>query len=609
MEVQVADLKNIQFQQSFAAVDQAVCTFLADRDPDASDEVLLAAALVSYKYRQGDVCLELQQESLDTLIQNFEDISMPASAELLQKLINSALVGSPGDYKPLILENDERLYFHKLWNYEEELAQNILAKAAKKEHELDNYFPKEMLDQLFVGSKELNWQKVAAVSSLLNSLTVISGGPGTGKTTTVVRILALLYIQAKNKGDNLSVALAAPTGKAASRLKLSLSQIKSNFGLSKEILELMPDDAYTIHQLLGARRHTSKFKYDQDNPLPFDVIIVDEASMIDQALMSKLMNAMLEDTKLILLGDKDQLSSVEAGSVLGNICSVSNNQITKERAQLLAGVSQQIPGEHITGKPAPLTDNIILLQENYRFKEGSGIAMFSEEIKNGDLENALSILQNPSLSDISLQPISTITELNEMLVQFSEHYMNELANCESISDFFKVYASRGILAAHRKGPYGVEFLNTKIEQHIKRLNNISAYQEWYVGRPVMISNNDYRLGLFNGDIGICRKDDSGEYRIYFEKEGAHISLAPSRLRNYDIAYTLTIHKSQGSEFDSVILLLPDSDSRLLSRELLYTGITRARNEVHIVGSEEVLKTAVTREIKRSSGLKHKIWKP
>ncbi|MDZ7715027.1 MAG: exodeoxyribonuclease V subunit alpha [Balneolaceae bacterium] len=604
-------LKKLENSESLSAIDVAVCSFLKDTTHSVSDEVLIAAALVSYKYREGDVCLELDDSSLSVIAKSFKKLEIPSAKELLKALRKSPVVGKPGDFKPLILEDDKRLYLHKLWKYERMLADHILTKSRDKQQDIDLPWVNEKLDQLFQGGKSdidtLDWQKVAAVLALLNNFTVISGGPGTGKTTTVIRILALLIEQAMEKNKEISVALAAPTGKAASRLKASLSGIKSSLLLTEEVKQNIPDEAVTIHQLLGARRHSSKYKYHADNPLPLDVLIIDEASMIDQVLMSKLMDALLEDTKLILLGDKDQLSSVEAGSVLGNICNLNSNSISESYKTLLETISLQIPDKNIETTPKPLTDNIILLQKNYRFDEQGGIAMLSDHIKNGRGEEAVSVLQDSSIKDASIEPVEEWESFKKELQKLANNYLEDISNCTDATDYFEAYNEQGLLTAHRKGFLGVEFLNEQVELYIKQKKGISVYQKWYEGRPVIINKNDYNLGLYNGDIGICTSDPQGTWQIMFLKDGGTVYIAPSRLPDFDIAYALTIHKSQGSEFGKVALIVPDEHSKLLSRELLYTGISRARKAINIYGSSKVFKKGIQREIHRSSGLKNKLW--
>ena len=603
--------KRLEKEGELAAIDVALAKFLKDADAAIADEVLILVVLVSYKYRSGDVCLDLDNFSLDQLLAGFSKLSLPPTKDLLTILRESSVVGSPGEFKPLILEDDQRLYFHKLWMYEQDLADMILERSEAKANEINSSILKEQLDQLFPvdgPDDSIDWQKVAAVSSVLNKLTVISGGPGTGKTTTVVRILALLALLAQEKGQELSVALAAPTGKAASRLKNAIAEIKNSLPVADEVKEKIPDEAVTIHQLLGARRYSSQYKHDEENPLPYDVVIVDEASMIDQVLMSKLMKALLAETRFILLGDKDQLASVEAGSVLRNICNNDDNRISKQRADLLASLSLNLPSETIESYPSKLTDNIILLQRNYRFKVEGGIAKLSESVRKGNSKEAISTLHDTSFGSVTMLDVGDQSEMESHLKSLIERYSDQIKKCTTAEDYFKVYRKVGILAAHRRGPRGVEFLNSVIEQGFKKERGIPPYQQWYTGRPVIINKNDYNLGLYNGDIGICRKKETGEWRIHFEKEGEVLKVPPSRLSTYDLAFALTIHKSQGSEFDEVVLLLPDEESRLLSRELLYTGITRARKEVIIYANEGILNKAIQKITDRSTGLKHKIWK-
>ncbi|MDZ7680161.1 MAG: exodeoxyribonuclease V subunit alpha [Fodinibius sp.] len=593
-------------------IDLELCRFLRQRNSGASDNVLLAACLLSYLYRQGDVCLQLSKYAGRLL---FEDefqgraIQAPDQEEWLQALKESPLVGQAGDFKPLILDQSARLYMHKLWHYEDVLARQLISRSAQKEASVNKSLLQDGLNRLFPDSPAtVDWQRVAAASSVKNKLSVISGGPGTGKTSTVVRILALLLEQSQDRGNELSIALAAPTGKAAARLKDSIVSANEGLATREEIRSAIPDEAKTIHQLLGARRHSSAFKHDADNPVPYDLVIVDEASMVDQALMSKLTSALLEDSRLILLGDKDQLASVEAGSVLGDICDIEGNYFSGDMAGWLKEVGISIPGEAIVDEPDLLTDNITLLTKSYRFDQHSGIARLADAVNGGQANEAIQILTSDDFTDTRLLTADNQQKLESVLQSRLVPYFRTVIENPSPTAALDAFGTFQILAAHRRGPWGIESLNRLAEQLLRQEGMISKYEQWYAGKPVIINVNNYRLGLHNGDIGICLPDRNGDPQIHFRHEDDIKTVTPGRLPDHNKAFALTVHKSQGSEFDKVLLVLPDELSQVLSRELLYTAITRARTAIEVLAPEKVLSQSIKSQIQRSSGLRDRLWK-
>lgn len=591
-------------------IDLQLYKLLSDFAPD-EDAVLLASILASYFYRQGDVCLRLDNVAGKSLFTNTEeDISLqaPSLKEWIKALNKSSIVGDPGTFLPLIWDGKKRLYLHKLWHYEDRLVRQILEKSSANETVIDNELLAGGVQQLFPKSEEpVDWQKIAAITAIRCQFSVISGGPGTGKTSTVVRILALIIQQAIQTHQHPAIALAAPTGKAAARLQQSILQARGTLPISEEVRAKIPVEAKTIHQLLGARRHSARFKYHAENPLPIDVLIVDEASMIDQALMSKMMDALLAKTKVILLGDKDQLASVEAGAVLGNICGKATNIISDKLADFLREIGLELPDEIVSEFPQKLTDNITLLTKNYRFQDESGIAELAAAINAGKHSEAQAILSSNRYPDISLSVPEQFETIEEKSVTSVNRYLKAVSQGGSVDSIFSEFAKEQILCAHRKGPYGVAHLNVRIEHILKRKGTIPANKTWYAGRPVIINQNDYGLGLYNGDIGICLVDESNRPEVVFEREGTLLRYAPSRLTNFDLAYALTIHKSQGSEFDSIVLILPNQPSRLITRELLYTAITRARKHVEIVGSAKTFEQGVKKRVVRTSGLHDRLW--
>jgi exodeoxyribonuclease V alpha subunit len=592
-------------------IELELCRFFMQRQPGVSEKVLLAISLLSYLFRRGDVCLLLEKYAGQPLFDDDmeEDfIRAPEKREWVEALQESTVVGTPGDFTPFILEDEERLYMHKLWNYENELAGQLVLRSQQVNENVDVALLEEGLARLFSHPADsLDWQQVAAASAVRNKLSVISGGPGTGKTSTVVRILALLLEQAQKRNDNLSIALAAPTGKAAARLKESIAGAKDNLDIPEQVRSGIPDQAMTLHQLLGARKNSSAFKHNKENPVPYDLIVVDEASMVDQALMSKLLSALLDDAQLILLGDKDQLASVEAGAVLGDICDVENNQHSREMADWLKQISLDLSPDYISANPSVLVDNITLLTKSYRFDEESGIAQLAKEVNAGNADRALQVLSNEEYSDVKWLRADNEAELRSLLRTKIIDYFQKIVSSNSADEALKHFNTFRILSAHRRGPWGIEYLNRLVEHILQQEGLISKYDQWYPGKPVIINVNDYRLGLRNGDTGLCLPDGEEGLKIHFRHEDDIRKIAPNRLPEHNKAFALTVHKSQGSEFDHVLLILPDVSSKVLSRELIYTAITRARSGIDMLANKTVLGETICKKLQRSSGLRARLW--
>ncbi len=608
MNNNISELTKLKEESTIADIDLEFCRLLLEIEPDIHPDVLLAASLTSYAYRQGNICIFLAEHAGKSVFEGFE-MKAPSLEKWVNYLKDSSVVGRPGDFCPLILDEARRLYLHKLWHYEQSLAQNIMAKVLIQSEDIDPERLNDGIKRLFeFRSDELNWQAIAAIAAVYNNLTVISGGPGTGKTTTVVNVLALLLEQNLNREHIPSIALAAPTGKAAARMEDSILSSKENLNVNSKIKEAIPTNALTIHQLLGARRNSSQFRYNKENPLPFDVVIIDEASMVDQALMSRLMEALLHDAKLILIGDKDQLASVEAGSVLGSICAVDRNRVSPEFAERLTDFSIDLPSAYIEDEKKPLTDSIILLEKSYRFKEDSGIPKLAAAINRGEAPQAFELLESGTEKGISFVDFSSFEDFDNELKDLVLRYFRPVIASNSPEEMFKALKNFRLLSPHRRGPLGVEYLNQKVEDSLIAKGLVYKYEKWYHGRPIIINHNEYSLNLNNGDVGICFHDTQGDKKILFPKETGFMSIAPSRLPDFSNAFALTVHKSQGSEYDHVKIVLPDKVSPVLTRELLYTAVTRARSSVEITGKREVLSEGIKSRLQRSSGLKDLLWK-
>ncbi|MBK8453746.1 MAG: exodeoxyribonuclease V subunit alpha [Thiofilum sp.] len=514
--------------------------------------------------------------------------------ELNKALIeNLPVVGKPSDKKPLIV-SDTHAWFYRYWQYEHELGQAlkpllqpIIAPAQLK----------EALNKLF-NTTQTDWQKIATALALNQRFMIISGGPGTGKTTTVTRILALL-LQLPDINPK-RIQLAAPTGKAAMRLQESIQLAQQRLNVSGLIREQLKIPSQTLHRLLGYRPATNTFSYHRECPLPVDVLVIDEASMMDIALMTKVLAALPNTARLILLGDKDQLAAVETGSVFRDLCAQANNHFSPKIAQLLKPFDIHLPS-HLGVEG--LNDHIVILEQSYRFNTTAGIGQLAQAIKTANLKQLSEVLHG---TDEALEWINQDSLASEELIAGWQDYF-EAVEQGDVEACFQAFNRFRILAPMRQGVRGTELLNNKIEQLAsKRLPNTFGSlraQGWYVGRPVMVTKNDYVQHLFNGDIGIALNDAAGQLRVYFPdtQSGKYRSITPVRLPLFDSAWAMTIHKSQGSEFDEVLLIMPDStEHSLLGRELLYTGVTRARHKLRLLASLEVLAVALQRSTPPSS---------
>lgn len=597
-------------------IDLEFARILENSESSLDEEVLLAAALTSYWYRQGNICLTLSDFAGKKIFKEEErpdfilpDITAPPLEFWKSQLEAAVVVGEPGDFKPLVLDNNDRLYLQKLWHYEQLIGNELLARATDNISGINFKLLKEGLSRYFPSEDlfELNWQQVAAALSVIQRFSVISGGPGTGKTTTVVRILALLAEQSADTGEQLAIALAAPTGKAAARLKESVQQQKQHLPATENIRRAIPERAVTLHQLLGARRGSGEYRYSKDNPLPHDTVVVDEASMVDQMMMAKLLEALLPDSRLILLGDKDQLASVEAGSVFGDICIPKENRYTEMAVRKLREIGIIIPDDSIGKKTGPLTDNITFLGKSYRFDKTSGIGQLAAAVNGQDPDAAMDVLRSSKYSDIRINEIARGEDIEDTLFAELLEHAQTLAEAGDRPTAIDLLHKQVTLCVHRKGYLGSENVNNKVEQLLHRQLNLSRYQKWYVGRPVLITQNNYSLKLRNGDLGIAWGSEENP-GVHFKVEGEELrSVNSARLSHFENAYALTVHKSQGSEFERVHIVLPAEPSPILTKELLYTAITRARSQITIWGKQEVLAHGITSSVHRSSGLRERFW--
>ncbi|HBG08075.1 MAG: exodeoxyribonuclease V subunit alpha [Geobacteraceae bacterium GWC2_58_44] len=584
-------------------IDRQFASFICRQAGSEDPHLKAAAALLSRGVVAGDVCLDLA-----CALKNGDAAALGVENNLaawVERLGAFSVVGAPGEFRPLILDGANRLYLHRYWRYEEELADAIQKRGAAAG--FDRELLKQGLGRLFPGEAdaETDWQRVAAIAAVSRRFCVISGGPGTGKTSTVVKVLALLLEQ--QGGESCRIALAAPTGKAAARLKES---IMGGVQCTDEVRALIPEDVFTLHRLLGYLKGSCSFRHNGENPLPYDIVIVDEASMVSLPLMAKLVDALRADTRLILLGDRDQLASVEAGAVLGDICNTGGiHGFSAPFAALAAELGgDRLPVQESIG---PLGDAVVLLRKSYRFASASGIGTVGALVNAGDGAAALAALDDERFPDISMAQTPAAAGLGEALAGRIVGGFGAYLKKSTPEEAFAEFGRFRILCAMRSGPYGVESVNRLVRERLAKAGLINPEGRWYAGEPVMITCNDYNVGLFNGDVGLILPDpESGnDLRAFFPSgTGIMRKVLPLRLPEHESAFAMTVHKSQGSEFDRVLLILPDRDAPLLTRELLYTAITRAKKSVEVMGNAELFHTAVQRRIVRRSGLRDRLWK-
>ena len=601
-----------RLQQALAAgqlrpLDYHFAALIARLAEDAEPATLLAAALVSQRAGEGEVCLHLADCAGRALLAGDDTAALPAPAlaDWQRALAACTAVGAPvapgqAIERPLILDG-ERLYLARHWQQEDALARSLLDRAAD-EVAVDESALGEGLDRLFQPAAEIDWQRVAATVAVLHRFAVISGGPGTGKTRTVASLLALL---AEQPDGPRRIALAAPTGKAAARLSESIRREKAALDVDDAIRAQIPEEAQTLHRLLGARPDGS-YRHSAERPLLVDALVIDEASMVDLALMARVAAALPARARLILLGDRDQLASVEAGNVLGDICAGAGRGVSPALAERLAALGAGDVPAATAG--SPLADCVTVLQKSYRFDSERGIGALAAAIRAGDGDAALAVLRAGHAELEFASP--TVAELPAMLARVARRGYADYLRAETPAEALAAFNEFRILAALREGPWGVAAINRQIERALAEAGLIHPQGRLhYPGRPVMISRNDYALRLFNGDIGLILRDPhSGELRAWFAMpEGELRAIAPARLPAHETVFAMTVHKSQGSEFDELVLLLPEEGAGLLSRELLYTGVTRARGRVGLWMAGAGLSSSCKSAMVRRSGLMARLW--
>ena len=661
--------------------------------------VLLLAALTSHQVGRGHVCIDLAtllddagqtlalppEEPANTGLSESEVANLQGRypQELLSRVqltdclaaLQGSLAVSDGSVPAPLVLNGTRLYLRRFWRYEQRIAEGIQQRLALPSPLADPQSAASQtlstaLSKLFRSTEPVDYQKLACALAARNRFAVITGGPGTGKTTTVVNLLAALQAVAgespERAGRKYRIRLAAPTGKAAARLNESIGGAVSKLPLAdlpgSVQLEDIPTKVTTLHRLLGSRPDTRQFRHHRDNPLLVDILVIDEASMVDVDLMASVFDALPASAQLILLGDKDQLASVDAGAVLGELCQRAlDAHYTPDTARWLAAITgAQVPDSLVDNSGQPLDQAVAMLRKSYRFGQDSGIRQLAEAVNTSELTSqVLGHIRDAGFDDViwlngqtpKPDPDQTLELICHHAITGSpeafrnagqgrvvngqalptpvgySHYLEVIHSCDLTADspreawdahaaeVLEAFNDFQVLCALRKGPWGVEGLNQRIAQKLLAEKLIDKTDGWYAGRPVLVTGNDYNLGLMNGDIGLTfsvpwDKTETGEpkatLRVAFPSGDSTSGIrwiSPSRLQQLETVYAMTVHKSQGSEFNHTCLVLPDRLSPVLTKELVYTGITRARNWFSLItGDAQVFKDSVSQQVVRASGL-------
>ena len=584
-------LDDLYARGHLADIDRHFGAFAAEIDGGAGSEITLAAALASAHAREGHTCLAI--ESLEgSRWPDTEGVELPNLQPWLETLEQSRAVsaGGTGERRPLVLDACGRLYLERLWTAERQVARGIrelahpvesgLAPAPEPlEAALDRFFPRPAVSER---------PRSAARAAAEHGLCVVTGGPGTGKTTTVAGIAALLIdlgLAAPGR-----IALAAPTGKAAARLQESVRQRCRSLASANPAIAEFAAEATTVHRLLlGLGRAGGK--------LAVDTLVVDEGSMVDLSLMGRILLALPDGARLILLGDASQLASVQPGAVFADLCGADENPVS------------------------PLRRCIVRLDHNWRFDEAGGVGRLAAGIARGDAGAALAALDDPAETDTELRPLTDGAGFARMAPAFADKHAAPLvramrdgsgsdSGAASDAGPFRRFQ---VLCAHRSGPFGSERFNALVERRLRALGLAPAGDDFYPGRPLIVTRNDPRTGLSNGDTGIVVLDEDGRRRVRFpelrDEQGRPRLVAPARLPAHESYFALTVHRAQGSEYDEVAVVPGPATSRVATRELLYTAVTRARRRVIVHGTRESVAAAVGRRTERASGLRDALRAP
>ncbi|MDP0563409.1 MAG: exodeoxyribonuclease V subunit alpha [Candidatus Endonucleobacter sp. (ex Gigantidas childressi)] len=671
-------LKELLKNQQILPLDYQFARFIYSLHND--DTLALVSAMVSHQLGLGNVCLSLENINPNCLFNQSKEKSQALIEAVKcdvrnwhRHLVKQSLVGDGCIPTPLVIEK-KRLYLYRYWQYEKQVAAFLgQSSAIDVDHQaasliLNRLFHRDYahiyqqchllehgadiqktlikwldieyqyaldwsaiekcilnaktssdlssLDKLIPIHHCLNWQKTAVALAATQSFSIISGGPGTGKTTTVTKLLALLVELGIQSGSPPNIKLVAPTGKASARLTESIGGALNQLACNQQVKDLIPTNASTIHRLLGVMPANNRFRHNNSNKLHLDILVVDEASMIDLPMMARLLEAMPSNCRLILLGDRDQLASVEAGSVLGDICTAADGGYSSQKVQIMEQMTGFNLSEYSNTGARPINNSICLLQKSYRFDAHSGIGCLANAINIGN-QKAVNRTLSRNFKDIDIHPIDSFG-YQQLLKLCTTGYQRFLAiiktgvtgnESETIwqKKILKTFHSFRLLCALREGQFGVNCLNEAIRSALAKANLIDEVSLWYEGRPILITKNDNDLNLYNGDIGIALNNNNNRLRVIFElPDGSIKQFLPSRLPEHETVFAMTIHKSQGSEFEHAAIALPHQFNPMITRELVYTGITRAKKKLDLFCGEDLLNKAIKTPTQRISGLKERL---
>ncbi len=627
----------------FRAMDVILAERLMRMTSDRDPLVALGIAAASAAPARGHVCFDTRRP-LELLIDPDVDVDSESLATQLSwpdpEAWKVALENSPLTKRGPIVVEGSLVYLELYHRYQTELAAALTARAKLTVSNLpDAARLGTRVSRLFPNAKGTDRQLFASINALVRRLTVVTGGPGTGKTTTVFKLLVALVEEKAEAGLDLPrITLLAPTGKAAARLSAAIRDQKASSETAPLVLAAIPDEASTIHRQLKARvDNPNRFEYGITNPLPYDIVVCDEASMVDLRWMTRLVLATNPRARLILLGDRDQLASVEAGAVLSDIC--GGDEPRPRYSAKLRDVALQVrsdlpvewfeSGEQsdpITQVALPsMRDSIVELEVAHRFKDVPALGELASALRSGSASDAMALLRDPANQHcIQFVQASSLKEVETLLAPRLETLWKEVMNASDPEDALRISERMRIVCAHRSGPFGVEEVNRAAERWLAMSDvielqdnhaargvslQISSSEHWYSGRPILITKNDYALGLMNGDTGLVLARDAssaGRETLRAHFHGGR-SFLPGTLAPHETVFAMTIHKSQGSEFEEVIVALPPKRSPIMTRELLYTAATRAKARLIVIGTQDVFRDALSRRTIRASGLRSALW--
>ena len=617
-------------QRGVIADEDVAFVAMFERRFGATDEAgRAAAALATSMARSGHVCVDLADHAGRALDADAEEsaaertLRWPEQAAMEEALAAWAAATSAAaeaDAHPLVLQGS-RLYLSRYFAYERRLADALNARLASPPPPLDAAAIRARLAALCDETGEaFDGQRVAVAAALRSRLSLIVGGPGTGKTTTVLKLLAALALEARDAGRRAPrVAMLAPTGKAAARMgeavRVGLERLRAAGSLNDDALDCVARSVEvtpsTIHRALGFQpADPTRFRHRAENPLPADVVVLDEASMVDIALMTRLVEAVSPDARLVMLGDDSQLASVEVGSVLGDLVAglAVSPGYSEAFARDVASWMPSLPALPTDPNALPIRDAVVKLTYSHRFADGGGIGQLARAIEQADPAHVMEVLRDeegaPEVRFVDIQK----TKRNALAAEYAAAY----APLFAADDPEAALAALGrvqVLCAHRRGPSGVEAWNASLEQALAKAHGLQprGNGDPYTRRPVLVTTNEPSVRLYNGDVGVTLPDGDEGHSVWFAAEGGPRSLSARRLPAHETVFAMTVHKSQGSEFDEVVVVLPKEPSALTTRELLYTGVTRAKAKVTVVGSANTIEVAVKTGVQRASGLRARLW--